>query len=235
MIIRVFTARLKPGMRATYERLCLDRGVPLMRAQPGFLTYRIAATRPERPDTFVLVSVWKDLASVRAFAGDQWQQARIVPGEADLLEEVSVRHFDDTYDSLIEMWHAMADVVKQREVMATTAPIDDNQWERIQPLLPARGSSGRPRVDDRRTLDGILYVLRTGCPWHNIPPHYGSPVTCWRRFTQWEADGTWERIWHALLATLDAAGRQTWTLAFLDSRAVPTARRRRVRADVRHA
>jgi len=227
MIIRVFAARLKPGMRAAYERLCREKSAPVMRAQPGFLAYRIADARPDRPDDFIFVSVWQDLESLRAFVGEEWQRAIIIPGEADLLAEVSVRHFDESYASLIEMWHAVADVVKQREVTALTAPLTDAQWERIRPLLPPARPGGRPRLDDRRTLDGVLYALRTGRPWRDIPRQYGSPVTCWRRFAEWQADGTWERVWQALLATLDAQGKQAWALAFLDNRSVPTAPRRR--------
>jgi transposase len=60
--------------------------------------------------------------------------------------------------------------------------LSDAQWQRIQPLLPAPKPTGRPRADDRRTLNGILYVLRPGCRWRkDLPDRYGSSVTCWRR------------------------------------------------------
>lgn len=58
--------------------------------------------------------------------------------------------------------------------------LSDAQWELIRPLLPAAKPTGRPRADDRRTLNGILYVLRTGCRWKDLPERYGSSVTCWR-------------------------------------------------------
>src|SRR5262249_2342144 len=84
------------------------------------------------------------------------------------------------------------------------------QWEVLGPLLSAPRKRGRPRADDRRTLEGILYVLQTRCRWQDLPARYGSPTTCWRRFTQWQADGTWERLWTAFLKTLDAEERRAW-------------------------
>lgn len=229
MIIRVFKARLRPGARAAFERLCRQKSAPEMQAQPGFLAYRIAEARVEHPDDFVFISVWRDVESIRAFVGEHWQALLIIPGEADLLESATVRHYDESYASLVQMWHATAEIVKQREVAATSTRLSDVQWQHIRPLVPSGRSLGRPRVDDRRTLDGILYVLRTGCPWRDLPREYGSPITCWRRFAEWQSDGSWERIWQALLATLDAPGRLAWALAFLDTRAVPTTRRRRSR------
>ncbi|HEY7781483.1 MAG TPA: transposase [Ktedonobacterales bacterium] len=224
MIIRVFAARLKPGMRHEYDRLCRDVAIPLMRGQPGFLDARIVRVREDRPNEFALVSLWRDIESIRGFVGDQWQQAVILPGEADLLEEVSVQHFDESYQSLVALWRAMASVVKRRELTAAGTPLTDTQWTRIQPLLPPRRREGRPRADDRRTLDGILYVLRAGCRWHDLPATYGSHITCWRRFTHWEADGTWSKVWRALLDTLDNQGKQAWALAFLDGPGVPGGR-----------
>jgi transposase/quinol monooxygenase YgiN len=226
IIIRIFRARLKPGMRSAFEQLCHERSIPLIRSNPGSLAVHVGKPAAGRSDDFVLVSVWRDLPSLKAFAGERWDEALILPGEADLLEEAAVEHYDESYHSLINMWHALADVVRRREEMVTTAPLTDAQWERVRPLLPSARREGRPRADDRRTLDGILYVLRTGCRWQDLPAAYGSPVTCWRRLTRWEADGTWERIWHALLTTLDAHGKLAWAQAFVDSRHIPTRRRR---------
>jgi transposase len=99
--------------------------------------------------------------------------------------------------------------------------LSDAQWERIQPLLPVAKPTGRPRADDRRTINGILYVLRTGCRWKDLPDRYGSSVTCWRRLDQWQMDGTWERIWRTFLTTLAEAGKLDWSRAFLDGSFVP--------------
>jgi transposase/heme-degrading monooxygenase HmoA len=228
MIIRVFSARLRRGARDTYEDLCRRVSVPLMSAQPGFLTWRMGAERPGRPDDFVFISLWRDLESLKAFTGDEWEAASILPGEADLLERVAVQHYDESWRRLKEMWRAVAGAVKTREERATSTPLTDDQWRQIHPLLPRtiHSGAGRPRANDRRTLDGILYVLRNGCRWRDLPPRYGSPVTCWRRFTEWESSGVWERVWLALLATLDAQGRQAWALAFMDGAFTPIGRGR---------
>jgi transposase/quinol monooxygenase YgiN len=228
MIIRVFSARLKSGAREAYEDLCQRVSVPLMSAQPGFLTWLMGAERPDRPDDFVFISLWRDLESLKAFTGEEWEAASIVPGEADLLERVAVQHYDESWGRLMEMWRAVAGAIKAGEERATSAPLTDEQWERIRLLLPATtlGSVGRPRASDRRALDGVLYVLRNGCRWRDLPRAYGSPVTCWRRFNEWEASGVWERVWQELLGALDAQGRQAWALAFMDRSFTPIGRGR---------
>ena len=99
--------------------------------------------------------------------------------------------------------------------------LTDEQWERLKPLLPPRQKRGRPRADDRRTLNGVLYVLRAGCRWQDMPREYGSPSTCWRRLKAWEENGTWERIWRSLLTLLDEQDKIEWTKAFLDGSFVP--------------
>lgn len=80
---------------------------------------------------------------------------------------------------------------------------------------------GRPRRDDRQVLEGILWVLRSGARWQDVPREYGSATTCWRRLRQWEEAGVWEAIWRAVLATLEARQRLNWTQAFLDGSFVP--------------
>lgn len=80
---------------------------------------------------------------------------------------------------------------------------------------------GRPRADDRRTLEAILFVLRSGARWHDVPAEFGSGVTAWRRLKQWEEAGVWEAVWRALLASLDAQGKLEWAQAFLDGSFVP--------------
>lgn len=99
--------------------------------------------------------------------------------------------------------------------------LTDAQWAALAPLLPPPARTGRPRADDRRTLNGILQVLTTGCRWQDLPAQYGSPVTCWRRLHTWQADGTWDRIWHAFLKMLDKQKRLDWQRAVLDSSTVP--------------
>jgi transposase len=76
----------------------------------------------------------------------------------------------------------------------------DQQWAFIEPLLPPPAHTGRPRANDRRTVEGILYVLITGCRWQDLPHDFGAPTTVWRRLKRWGEDGVWERIWHAALS-----------------------------------
>ena len=101
--------------------------------------------------------------------------------------------------------------------------VSDVQWLQLEPMLTreqdARG--GRPRTGDRKVLNGILYVLKTGTQWSNLPKKYGSYVTCWRRFREWEEEGTWTKIWLQYLNTLGKAEQVEWILAFLEGSFVP--------------
>ena len=101
------------------------------------------------------------------------------------------------------------------------AELTDAQWQMIAPHLPPPKSTGRPRADDRKTLEGILWVLRTGARWQDVPPEYGSPTTCWRRLRQWEESGVWETLWRVILSALQARQKLDWAQAFLDGSFVP--------------
>lgn len=225
MILRVFRARLKPGARAEFEQLCNDVSIPLLRKQPGLITLHVGKSLPDHPDEFVLVSVWSDLESLKGFAGDTWDHPLVLPGEAALVEETTVQHYDEDRQLIQESPLLPADLIQHmEEQFVHDLALTDEQWARIQPLLPAARKEGRPRANDRRTLEGILFVLRTGCRWGDLPTEYGSGVTCWRRLTQWEADGTWDRVWKTLLATLDSQAKLAWARAFLAGTIVPVRR-----------
>src|SRR5215469_9498447 len=99
--------------------------------------------------------------------------------------------------------------------------LTDGQWAFIRPLLPPPARTGRPRADDQRTIEGILYVLITGCRWKDLPADYGAPTTVWRRLKRWGEEGVWERIWRAALAALDQQGQLDWSMALLDGSFVP--------------
>lgn len=227
MIIRVFRARLKPGRFEAFQRVYEEYGQPALRAAPGCLAERAGAPAGRR-DEFVIVSVWKDLASLVAFAGETWQEAIILPGEAVLLVAASVRHFDESYRSLTQAHAVSGGVLLAREENAVRQlTLSDSQWEQARRLLPAPNREGRPRADDRRTMDGILYILRTGAPWSDLPSEYGSPVTCWRRLAEWEASGVWERVWATLLATLNTQEQLIWAGAVGNLRLEPRRRTRK--------
>jgi transposase len=101
--------------------------------------------------------------------------------------------------------------------MTTTAEtlVPEQLWRAIQPLLPALPPryGGRPRVDDRAALAGIVYQLRTGVPWRLLPTRQlacGSPVTCWRRLRDWQRAGVWSgcttSCWTSWAATVSSTG-----------------------------
>jgi transposase len=75
--------------------------------------------------------------------------------------------------------------------------LTDQQWEKIEPLLPT-DVRGKDRVDDRRVISGILHVLKSGCRWCDCPPEYGPPTTIYNRFTRWAQRGVWERLFREL-------------------------------------
>jgi transposase len=84
--------------------------------------------------------------------------------------------------------------------------VSDEQWKLIEPLIPKlprrHRFPGRKRIDDRKVLTGILFVLRTGIPWEYLPQEMGcgSGVTCWRPLREWQQAGVWQRLHELLLA-----------------------------------
>jgi len=75
--------------------------------------------------------------------------------------------------------------------------LSDAEWEIVQPLLPNK-PRGVPRVDDRRVVNGIFYILRTGSPWRDLPERYGPHTTIYNRFNRWAKAGVWLRVFEAL-------------------------------------
>ncbi|WP_451991450.1 IS5 family transposase [Azospirillum argentinense] len=102
----------------------------------------------------------------------------------------------------------------------------DALWAIIEPLIPPeppKPKGGRPRLDDRAALTGILFVLRTGIPWELLPVEMGcgSGMTCWRRLHEWHRAGVWERLHRVLLDRLGYANAINWDRAAVDSASVP--------------
>jgi transposase len=103
--------------------------------------------------------------------------------------------------------------------------LTDAQWERLQPLLPPqqRGTGttgGRPRNDDRPIINGILWILRTGAPWDDLPERYGKRSTVSSRYYRWRKHGIWDRIYDTVKAQADAAGELDWELHHVDATVV---------------
>jgi len=82
--------------------------------------------------------------------------------------------------------------------------LTDDEWAAIKPMLPNK-PRGVPRVNDRRVLNGIFWVLRSGAPWRDLPRGFGPYTTCYNRFVRWGRAGVWNQIMEALAAAHDAA------------------------------
>jgi transposase len=102
--------------------------------------------------------------------------------------------------------------------------LPDELWDIIRPLLPPPkprrfDHPGRKPIDDRKALTGILFVLKTGIPWEDLPQEMGcgSGMTCWRRLQYWQQTGVWAKLHQVLLARLQAADKIDWSRAAIDS------------------
>jgi transposase len=107
--------------------------------------------------------------------------------------------------------------------------VSDELWEIVEPLLPEeppKPKGGRPRLDDRAALTGIIFVLKSGIPWEMLPQEMGcgSGVTCWRRLQKWQEAGVWERMLSFLLDRLGGADQIDWERASLDTASIPAKR-----------
>jgi transposase len=168
--------------------------------------------------------------------------ASSLEGLLDNLRMVLGPHRDDSGVAFpMQTWLITArrqEVVSQRWVWCGTIPrhgglIDDSDhgratrpdevWAAIQPLLPPKPQhpkGGRPWIEDRAVLGGIIYVLRAGVPWRLLPAKElgcGSGVTCWRRLRDWQAAGVWEALHHRPLDWLGDDGQVDWSRAAIDS------------------
>ena len=98
--------------------------------------------------------------------------------------------------------------------------LKDEQWAVVEPVLPKvprrADGKGRPRVDDRAILNGILWVLRTGAPWYDMPNRYPPYQTCHRRFQEWVEKGVFEEILRALVRDVKERGGLDLTECFID-------------------
>lgn len=98
--------------------------------------------------------------------------------------------------------------------------LTEAQWQALRPLLASKqrpDGRGRPWRDARAVLNGILWVLCTAAPWHDLPDRYPPYQTCHRRFQQWQRDGTLTRLLHALAEDLRARGKLDLSETFIDA------------------
>ena len=111
--------------------------------------------------------------------------------------------------------------------------VDDELWAAVEPLLPAakprrfRFPGRKPAISNRQALTGILFVLKTGIAWEDLPQEMGcgSGMTCWRRLAAWHRAGVWNRLHAVLLARLQGAEQIDWSRAVVDSSKVRALKR----------
>jgi transposase len=108
--------------------------------------------------------------------------------------------------------------------------VSDELWELVERVIPKVERRcrfpGRKRIDDRKVLTGIVFVLKTGIAWEHLPQELGCGpgMTCWRRLNEWQQAGVWQRLRELLLAKLREADRIDWSRVVVDSAQVGSAR-----------
>jgi len=91
--------------------------------------------------------------------------------------------------------------------------LTDEAWEQIAPRLPENGRRGKQWKDHRQVLNGVLWKIRTGVPWRDLPKRYGPWQTCYDRFVRWRRDGTWDRLLSHAQTKSDAVGEVVWEVS----------------------
>ena len=95
--------------------------------------------------------------------------------------------------------------------------LTDEQWQRLSPLLPPqKAHTGRPAADHRRIINAILWIIRTGAPWRDLPERYGPVGTVSSRFYRWRQAGVWDRLFAQIQQQADGQGRIDWGVHFVD-------------------
>jgi len=117
------------------------------------------------------------------------------------------------------------EAIRSAKIMSTRYELTDEQWQAVEPILPQRtATTGRKPKDPRQMLNGIVWVLRSGAPWRDVPERYGRWQTVYDYYRHWRDDGTFGRILSALQIRLDREGRIDWDLWCIDGSSVRAAR-----------
>jgi transposase len=99
--------------------------------------------------------------------------------------------------------------------------LTDEQWAKLRPALPPqKAATGRPAADHRRIINAILWVIRTGAPWRDLPERYGPIGTVTSRFYRWRKSGLWDRVFAQIQTQADGAGCIDWDIHFVDGTVV---------------
>ena len=97
--------------------------------------------------------------------------------------------------------------------MARRGELTDEAWEWIAPLLPENGRRGKQWKDHRKVINGILWKIKTGAPWRDLPERYSPWQTCYDRFSRWRRDKTWDRLLAHAQTMSDAVGEVEWEVS----------------------
>ena len=99
--------------------------------------------------------------------------------------------------------------------------LTDPEWLLLEPVLPSGvGRRGRPWVNHRQVVNGVIWRTRTGCPWRDLPEAFGSWKTVYNRHRRWSADGTWQRVLDVLRAGSDGDAKPGQWVVGVDSTVV---------------
>ena len=102
--------------------------------------------------------------------------------------------------------------------MMNRGDLTNAQWVRLEPLLPPqKPKTGRINHPHRKVINGILWILRTGAPWDDLPRRYGKTKTVSSRYYRWRKKGIWQRLFAKLQAQAERDGELDWTIHFVDS------------------
>ena len=124
------------------------------------------------------------------------------------------------------MWTLENRAKYNRDHLRYPSDLTDDEWAHVEPLIPpAKPGGGKRRTDMRAVMDGVMYILSTGCQWRYLPKDFPSYSTVHRYFVWWQCDGVLDRIHHALyVACREKAEREAWpTAAIIDSQSVKSA------------
>ena len=102
--------------------------------------------------------------------------------------------------------------------------LTDEQWSVIEPMMPPAKSTGRPRSDLRKIVEAILWILRTGAPWRDLPERFGPWQTVYDRFQRWRREGLFDKILQRLQIRLDDQGKIDWDLWCVDGSSIRASR-----------
>jgi transposase len=99
--------------------------------------------------------------------------------------------------------------------------LTDEQWVKLEPLLPPqKPRTGRPNKDHRTIINGILWILKTGAQWEDLPERYGSPKTVSSRLYRWRKAGVWDKVLAELQRMGDTLGEVQWTIHYVDGTSI---------------